>query len=81
MLKDSISFDKTGYFSTLICDYINQDNQLSQFYKSYPSDAAFLTHAQQRVSNFSINHRKTLVEVLQDQYKSLETSQATLQNI
>ena len=37
MQKDFISFRETGYFSDLICDYIEQKEWLKPFYHRYPN--------------------------------------------
>jgi bacillithiol biosynthesis cysteine-adding enzyme BshC len=78
---DCIPFEDTGYFSNLVCDYLRQAEKLSPFYRSFPSDAAFLTHAKERNKQFSKTHRRVLAEVLKEQYQNIETSSATEQAI
>ena len=78
---DCIPFEDTGYFSNLVCDYLKQEEKLASFYRSFPSDAAFLTHAKERNKQFPKTHRRILVEVLKEQYQNIETSSATQQAI
>jgi bacillithiol biosynthesis cysteine-adding enzyme BshC len=78
---DCIPFEDTGYFSNLVCDYLKQEEKLASFYRSFPSDAAFLTHAKERNKQFPKTHRRILVEVLKEQYQNIETSSETQQAI
>ena len=36
MPTDLISFKKTGYFSSLICDYLDENPELKPFYNRFP---------------------------------------------
>ena len=39
--KSSIPFQETGYFSGLICDYLDRQPKVTQFYGRFPSLEAF----------------------------------------
>ena len=83
MQKQYISFKDTGYFSSLICDYISQNANLKPFYNRFPSIENFEAQIEEKRNSIetSVEHRKLLVKVLQDQYKTVETSTFTHTNI
>ena len=73
-----ISYRQTGYFSKLITDYLDNNEQLKFFY-NYPSTIEGLKDSINQRKNFK--HRKTLVEQLQKQYEGLNLSDKTSANI
>ncbi|MFK5957779.1 MAG: bacillithiol biosynthesis cysteine-adding enzyme BshC [Lutibacter sp.] len=75
-----IPFQDTGYFSKIICDYLDKKTELSQFYENFPDLEGFKKQLLLR-SKFEINKRKFLVEVLNKQYNSTNVSELTLKNI
>ena len=79
----SIPYQKTGYFSTLICDYLAKDKQLMDFYENFPSLEGFKKELMQKAESnyFSDSNRKVLVDVLKEQYQSIKTSKKTSNNI
>ena len=81
MPKDCISFKNTGYFSTLICDYLDEHQDLKPFYNRFPSLDNFKNQIAEKQAHFSEASRKTLHDVLKKQYKSVGASALTLQNI
>ncbi|WP_456376188.1 bacillithiol biosynthesis cysteine-adding enzyme BshC [Lutibacter sp.] len=76
-----VPFQKTGYFSKIICDYLDKKTALSEFYGNYPNLNGFKKQIENKKEAFSSNSRNILVEVLQHQYKEIATSDTTLQNI
>lgn len=81
MPTHSIPFEKTGYFSKLICDYINHPENLDVFYRGLPNQETLIEHALERQTQFPDTHRDVLVKVLEEQYKSIKTSEETIVNI
>ena len=81
MPTDCISFQNSGYFTPLIVDYLNQDENLRSFYNNFPTVENFKIQMLQKQQNFPDENRKVLVEVLLDQYQNFETSESTLANI
>ena len=77
---ETIPYRNTGYFSKLICDYLDRDPALDDFYHRFPSESQFETQLSEKES-FSKEHRKILVERLKEQYKDLDASDATEKNI
>ncbi|MFV0540797.1 MAG: bacillithiol biosynthesis cysteine-adding enzyme BshC [Aestuariibaculum sp.] len=83
MSKNGIPFKKTGYFSSLICDYLDESPQLTPFYNRYPSIESFkLQIEEKQKSGYSnISNRAVLVSMLKRQYSTLEASLSTLNHI
>ncbi|WP_027136785.1 bacillithiol biosynthesis cysteine-adding enzyme BshC [Gaetbulibacter saemankumensis] len=83
MTVSGISFKKTGYFSSLICDYLDENPQLSALYNRYPNIENFKFQIEEKINAHYLNedHRAVLVSVLKDQYSAIDTSEETLDNI
>ncbi|MFH6768243.1 bacillithiol biosynthesis cysteine-adding enzyme BshC [Gaetbulibacter aquiaggeris] len=81
MPTESISFKKTGYFSSLICDYIEEAQVLKPFYNRFPKLENFRKQIEEKHASFSMLSRSILVDSLRDQYTHIETSDSTAQNI
>ena len=81
MPKESISFRSTGYFSELICDYIDQKKELSALYNRFPELENFNFQIDEKSKEFSTENRQTLFHVLSDQYNGIEISEETSLNI
>ena len=81
MPSETISFKKTGYFSSLICDYLDEKPELQQFYNQFPKLKNFKVQIDEKQKSFLIDIRTTLVSVLKRQYQNISTSQLTLNHI
>ena len=81
MPTDCISFKKTGYFSSLICDYLDEKLELQAFYNRFPKPENFKAQIEEKQLSFSEPSRTVLVSALKKQYQHIETSEATLKNI
>ncbi|MCB4799984.1 bacillithiol biosynthesis cysteine-adding enzyme BshC [Neotamlana laminarinivorans] len=81
MQKQSLPFKQTGYFSQLICDYLDQKTELNTFYNNYPNLSSFKKQIEEKQKGFNKNTRLVLVESLKRQYAQLNTSDKTLNNI
>ncbi|MCL4112429.1 UNVERIFIED_CONTAM: hypothetical protein GTU68_046955 [Idotea baltica] len=81
MTIECISFKKTGYFSELISDYLEQTDSLKEFYNRFPKLDNFKTQIDEKQNAFSSENRDVLVNVLQEQYKAVNASKSTLSNI
>ena len=66
-----LAFSETGYFSSLILDYLAEKPELKSLYHRFPSVNAFKEQIEEK-SIFPDQNRKVLHEVLTDQYKDLE---------
>ena len=81
MPTDCISYQDSGYFIPLMKDYLNQKTDLVALYHRFPTLENFEKQLKEKQSHFSENHRNVLVATLKRQYKSIETSSKTSQNI
>ncbi|MGB5356442.1 MAG: bacillithiol biosynthesis cysteine-adding enzyme BshC, partial [Eudoraea sp.] len=77
----SIPFKKTGYFSSLICDYLDEKPSLQGFYNSFPSIDGFKLQLQKKEKSFTKEKRQVLVKALNSQYAELLVSEDTEKNI
>ncbi|WP_309641824.1 bacillithiol biosynthesis cysteine-adding enzyme BshC [Flavobacterium sp.] len=81
MPSDCISYQDSGYFIPLMCDYLNQKPDLAPLYNRFPTLDNFEKQFQEKQSYFTDAHRKVLVAALKKQYAAVETSQKTAHNI
>lgn len=81
MEVDCIPFRKTGYFSELICDYLNENKDLKPFYNRFPILGNFNAQLKEKSKNYTLGHRTILRDALLNQYGAFEPSELTLQHI
>lgn len=81
MPTDCIAFKETGYFSNLICDYLEEKKELQGFYNRFPKSKNFKAQIEEKKQSFSKENRDVLVDALKNQYIIVETSEATLEKI
>jgi bacillithiol biosynthesis cysteine-adding enzyme BshC len=80
-LNSSIKFKDTGYFSKIICDYLDRNENVRGFYDQFPDIEGFKQQISQKKKSFSIANRKVLKQSLIDQTKQLNLSALSLENI
>ncbi|WP_100612254.1 bacillithiol biosynthesis cysteine-adding enzyme BshC [Confluentibacter lentus] len=80
---EGISFKKTRYFSSLICDYLDEKPELTPFYNRFPSLENFKKQIEEKEQSkfISESQREVLASVLKKQYTEIETSDMTVENI
>lgn len=81
MKIDEIPYVKTGYFSKLMCDYLEEKNNLIPFYNRFPSIENFEAQIKEKQNNFSVSNRVVLSDALQKQYSRVDISTYTQDNI
>lgn len=81
MPKNCIPFRDTKYFSSLICDYLDENETLKQFYGRFPIIENFHDQIIEKKKNYSPQNRKVLTSVLKRQYDKIQLSALTKQNI
>ncbi|RMB63950.1 bacillithiol biosynthesis cysteine-adding enzyme BshC [Dokdonia sinensis] len=81
MPTDCLPYRETGYFSKLICDYLDQNDALKSFYHRFPSVDNLIAQADEKGDFFSTLSRKRLHSALLEQYKNTDTSAETLLNL
>ncbi len=81
MPTDCISYQNSGYFSSLIQDYLDQKSNLKPLYHRFPILENFDSQVQEKKANYKPENRTVLVSVLESQYAKINASTATLNNI
>ncbi|TYP96743.1 bacillithiol biosynthesis cysteine-adding enzyme BshC [Tenacibaculum adriaticum] len=77
----NIPFQKTGYFSKTMCDYLAKSDTINPFYHNFPDLEGFKNQIVLKEKSFSDSKRKVLVDVLQKQYVRVNASDKTAENI
>jgi len=77
----SVPFKNTGYFSKLICNYLDKDAKIAPFYDNFPDITGFKKQIDIRTDKKEVIDRPALVEALLGQYQNIQTSVSTKQNI
>ncbi len=79
----TIPFQKTGYFSKTICDYLDKNEKTTPFYNNFPDLKGFKKQIDIKRMSFRQSEvtRNLLVSSISNQYKSIKTSSKTQQNI
>ncbi|MCK5440862.1 MAG: bacillithiol biosynthesis cysteine-adding enzyme BshC [Maribacter sp.] len=78
---DCLPFRQTGYFSDLICDYIDGKETLQPFYNRLPKLENFKEQIAEKATNYPEENRTVLYDVLQEQYKGISVSSKTRTNL
>ncbi|MGB2435081.1 MAG: bacillithiol biosynthesis protein BshC, partial [Flavobacteriaceae bacterium] len=81
MKAHHIPFIDTGYFSELMCDYLNDNKELQSFHSGVPSFENLYQQALKKKKDFSPKIRKTLCETLNQQYRIIEMSTSVAENL
>ena len=76
-----IPFEKTGFFSNMMIDYLNRDEKLKRFYNNFPDLNGFFNQIEEKSKSFSLQTRLTLFQSLHNQYQSFNISDKTRENI
>jgi uncharacterized protein YllA (UPF0747 family) len=81
MSIETLNFRETGYFSDLICDYIDAEESLRPFYHRFPEFSAFKAQIKEKAGTFSSAPREVLVAALEQQYAKVDASASTRKHI
>ena len=81
MKATHIPFQKTGFFSKIMHDYLEKNPKITDFYNNYPDLEGFKKQLQEKQNDFTLVNRKVLSTALMHQYKDFDISNTTLQNI
>ena len=81
MPTDCIRYQNSGYFTSLIKDYLDQKSSLDSLYNRFPTVENFEAQIKEKGTNYNHDNRKILVHVLQKQYQNIRVSKATQHNI
>ncbi len=78
---DCIPFKKTGYFSQLICDYLEEKETLKPFHNRFPSLENFESQIEEKSRDFPEAHRNVLYDSLVKQHSNVELGKKTKNNL
>ena len=81
MPSDCIPFRETNYFSSFICDYLDEKPELKEFYHRFPKLDNFKDQLLEKQQSFPLKSRQVLKTVLSSQYENVTISEATQKNI
>lgn len=81
MPSDCITYQNSGYFTPLIVDYLNQADTLKPLYNRFPTLENFKAQLEEKQKNYDHTFRSKLADELELQYKGVNASSKTKQNI
>ena len=81
MPTDCITYQKSGYFSKLIVDYLDQKPEIQCLYHRFPTLDNFALQIDEKSKNYSLKNRLTLAETLKNQNINFPISEVTQANI
>jgi len=81
MEVECISYRKTGYFTSLINDYLDESQHLRPFYHRFPQIESFGPQIEEKQASYPEEHRKVLHAVLSSQYNNVPITKSTKANI
>ncbi len=81
MKVKNIPYKNTGYFSSLMRDYLDEKDVLQSFYGRFPSIENFKEQIEEKASTYPSVNRTILFNALTNQYVNVNTSKYTQDNI
>lgn len=81
MKVNHIPFQKTGFFSKMMSDYLEKKESIIPFYNNFSDSIGFKNQITKKETNFLNENRKVLVQALKKQYHKVTVSEKTTENI
>ena len=81
MPADCLSYKETNYFTSLILDYLDEKDELKEFYNRFPNLENFGEQVKEKQASFTTKKRQVLVQELKRQYSGLDIPEAVSANI
>lgn len=76
-----LPFEKTGFFSKTMLDYLAKKESIKPFYHNYPDLVGFKNQVEEKEKSFNLESRNVLSKSLEKQYQGFDLSEATQNNI
>jgi bacillithiol biosynthesis cysteine-adding enzyme BshC len=76
-----LPFEKTGFFSKAMLDYLAKKESIQPFYNNDPNIVGFKNQIEEKGKSFNLQSRTTLSQSLEKQYQGFNLSEATQNNI
>ncbi|MDX1754237.1 MAG: bacillithiol biosynthesis cysteine-adding enzyme BshC [Salinimicrobium sediminis] len=84
MHKNSLAYRDTNYFTALVTDYLDQKENVQQFYGLFPTLDNFQEQIAIKKENYDAaggtEKREVLTGILKEQYRNIKISEATASN-
>ena len=80
-INSTIKFQDTGYFSKIMCDYLDQKESVKQFYNNFPNIEGFRHQIEEKSNSFSQDNRDVLYACLKEQTKHLQLSDLSREHL
>lgn len=81
MPTDCITYQESGYFSSLMVDYLNQNPALESLYNRFPTLENFKAQIEEKQADFRLQNRILLSEALKEQYSGVAITELTRRNL
>ncbi len=81
MPNDCVSYQQSGYFSSIINDYLDDKLAVKQLYNRYPKLENFKAQIAEKQADYKHDFREDLVTILTHQNQHISLSQASENNI
>ena len=81
MITKQIPLNEIRFFSSLINDYILDENKLRTLYNHFPDISNFKKQIEEKQKHFKTEKRIELTKAIKEQYKGIETSEKVSKNI
>ena len=81
MTKEFISFAKTGKFSSLLINYLENHKAIRPFFNRTPTFENFKLQCDEKQAHFSASQRSLLVKTLKRQHQLLPNNHKVLKHI
>ncbi|MFS4448140.1 bacillithiol biosynthesis cysteine-adding enzyme BshC [Maribacter sp. 2307UL18-2] len=78
---DCLPFKKTCYFSQLICDYLDNKEELRPFFNRFPDKKGFQGQIEEKAQQFQQANRDILYQSLNQQYEGFAITKQTQNHI
>ncbi len=80
-MAECIAYGKTNYFSSLIVDYLAQNESLKEFYNRFPNQENFKAQIEEKSKSYQKLSREVLQKAITQQYSEVSLSETTQLNI
>ena len=81
MITKQIPLNEIRFFSSLINDYILDENKLRTLYNHFPDISNFKKQIEEKQKHFKTKKRIELTKAIKEQYKGFEISEKVSKNI
>ena len=76
-----LPFEKTGFFSKTMLDYLAKKESIQSFYNNYPDLIGFKNQLEEKEKSFNLESRNILSNSLEKQYQGFDVSKKKKKNI